>query len=81
MDETQRKSPKVCFSKDSYLIYGIRRDSRATKIAGESVARVSARSASDDLPSLVPIAATDRLFHWPLGPRPADHTGLSELGP
>lgn len=22
----------------------------------------------------------ERLFHWPLGPRPADHPGLSELG-
>lgn len=22
----------------------------------------------------------DRLFHWPLGPRPDDHPGLSELG-
>ncbi len=22
----------------------------------------------------------DRLFRWPLGPRPADHAGLSELG-
>ncbi|MGH7048302.1 MAG: DUF1348 family protein [Stellaceae bacterium] len=28
----------------------------------------------------VPIAETDRLFRWPLGPRPADHPGLSELG-
>jgi nuclear transport factor 2 (NTF2) superfamily protein len=28
----------------------------------------------------VPIAEKDRLFHWPLGPRPADHKGLSELG-
>lgn len=27
-----------------------------------------------------PIAAADRLFHWPLGPRPLDHPGLSELG-
>lgn len=26
------------------------------------------------------IAEADRLFHWPLGPRPADHRGLSELG-
>ena len=26
------------------------------------------------------IAEKDRLFHWPLGPRPADHKGLSELG-
>jgi nuclear transport factor 2 (NTF2) superfamily protein len=80
MDETQRKSPKVCFSEDSYLIYGIRRDSSVTKIGGESVARVFARSASDDLPSLVPTAVADRLLHWPLGPRPADHKGLSELG-
>ncbi len=28
----------------------------------------------------VPIAEQDRLFRWPLGPRPADHAGLSELG-
>ena len=28
----------------------------------------------------VPIAETDRLFRWPLGPRPADHPGLMELG-
>ena len=29
----------------------------------------------------VPIVATDRRFLWqPLGPRPADHPGLSELG-
>jgi len=28
----------------------------------------------------VPIKAADRLFHWPLGPRPADHKGLRELG-
>jgi uncharacterized protein len=26
------------------------------------------------------IAETERNFHWPLGPRPADHPGLSELG-
>jgi hypothetical protein len=26
------------------------------------------------------IAESDRLFHWPLGPRPADHPGLSDLG-
>lgn len=28
----------------------------------------------------VPIRAEDRLFHWPLGPRPLDHPGLSALG-
>ncbi len=28
----------------------------------------------------VPIRAEARLFHWPLGPRPADHPGLSDLG-
>ncbi len=28
----------------------------------------------------IPIAESDRLFHWPLGPRPADHPGLTELG-
>jgi nuclear transport factor 2 (NTF2) superfamily protein len=26
------------------------------------------------------IAEADRKFHWPLGPRPADHPGLTELG-
>ncbi|BBE70797.1 DUF1348 family protein [Oharaeibacter diazotrophicus] len=28
----------------------------------------------------VPILESERLFHWPLGPRPADHPGLDELG-
>ena len=28
----------------------------------------------------LPIADSDRLFHWPLGRRPDDHPGLSELG-
>jgi uncharacterized protein len=28
----------------------------------------------------LPIAEKDRLFHWPLGRRPDDHPGLSELG-
>ena len=28
----------------------------------------------------VAIAEADRLFRWPLGPRPADHPGLSDLG-
>jgi hypothetical protein len=27
-----------------------------------------------------PIAESERLFHWPLGPRPAEHPSLSELG-
>ena len=27
-----------------------------------------------------PIDEADRLFHWPLGRRPDDHAGLSELG-
>ena len=26
------------------------------------------------------IGAVDRLYHWPLGARPAEHAGLSELG-
>lgn len=26
------------------------------------------------------ISSSDRLFHWPLGRRPADHPGLSDLG-
>jgi nuclear transport factor 2 (NTF2) superfamily protein len=28
----------------------------------------------------LPIRAEDRLFHWPLGRRPDEHPGLSELG-
>ena len=28
----------------------------------------------------LPIAETDRKFHWPLGRRPEDHPGLGELG-
>jgi uncharacterized protein len=28
----------------------------------------------------LPIRAQDRLFHWPLGRRPDEHPGLSELG-
>lgn len=28
----------------------------------------------------LPIQEADRLFHWPLGPRPQTHPGLSELG-
>jgi nuclear transport factor 2 (NTF2) superfamily protein len=27
-----------------------------------------------------PIQESERKYHWPLGPRPADHAGLSELG-
>jgi uncharacterized protein len=28
----------------------------------------------------LPISETERKFFWPLGPRPEDHPGLSELG-
>ena len=28
----------------------------------------------------LPITEADRLFRWPLGPRPVDHPGLTELG-
>lgn len=28
----------------------------------------------------LPIRESERLFHWPLGPRPADHPGLDDLG-
>ena len=28
----------------------------------------------------LPISPAERLFHWPLGRRPDDHPGLSELG-
>lgn len=39
--------------------------------------RMAVRRASiNDLP----IAESDRLFHWPVGPRPDGHPGLSDLG-
>lgn len=28
----------------------------------------------------LPILASERKFHWPLGPRPEDHPGLTDLG-
>ncbi len=28
----------------------------------------------------LPISEAERLFHWPHGPRPADHPGMTELG-
>jgi len=28
----------------------------------------------------LPISESERKYHWPLGPRPADHPGLSDLG-
>jgi nuclear transport factor 2 (NTF2) superfamily protein len=28
----------------------------------------------------LPISEADRKYHWSLGPRPADHPGLSDLG-
>jgi nuclear transport factor 2 (NTF2) superfamily protein len=28
----------------------------------------------------LPIAANERKYHWPLGPRPGDHPSLSDLG-
>jgi len=28
----------------------------------------------------LPIAESDRKYHWPLGPRPDDHPSLSDLG-
>ena len=28
----------------------------------------------------LPIAESERKYHWPLGPRPDDHPGLSDLG-
>lgn len=28
----------------------------------------------------MPIADSERKYHWPQGPRPADHLGLSDLG-
>ena len=28
----------------------------------------------------LPIKPSERLYHWPLGPRPANHPGLTDLG-
>ncbi len=28
----------------------------------------------------LPIGESERKYHWPLGPRPADHPGLTDLG-
>lgn len=43
----------------------------------DSSGLMAARHASiNDLP----IAASERKFHWTPGPRPADHPGLSDLG-
>lgn len=45
--------------------------------AFDDTGRMRTRHASiNDLP----IAAKDRLFHWPSGRRPDDHPGLSDLG-
>ena len=45
--------------------------------SGPEAGRMRRRIASiNDLP----IAESERLFHWPAGPRPQDHPGLSELG-
>lgn len=42
---------------------------------GEGLMRRREASIND-----LPIGEADRLFRWPLGPRPADHPGLTELG-
>lgn len=42
---------------------------------GEGLMRFRYASIND-----LPITASERLFHWPLGPRPADHPELSALG-
>ena len=41
---------------------------------------IEARMATHYVAHDLPINATDRKFHWPLGRRPDDHPGLSELG-
>jgi nuclear transport factor 2 (NTF2) superfamily protein len=42
---------------------------------GEGLMRRREASIND-----VPIQESDRRFHWPQGPRPDDHPGLTELG-
>jgi uncharacterized protein len=45
------------------------------EFAAEGLTRRREASTND-----VPIREAERLFHWPLGPRPASQPGLSELG-
>jgi nuclear transport factor 2 (NTF2) superfamily protein len=42
---------------------------------GDGLMRVRHASIND-----LPIEESDRKYHWPLGRRPDDHPGLSELG-
>jgi uncharacterized protein len=42
---------------------------------GEGLMRRREASIND-----VPIRESERRYHWPLGPRPEDHPGLTELG-
>ncbi len=46
---------------------------------GSSTPRASWKSALASI-NEHPIAEAERKFHWPLGRRPDDHAGLSELG-
>jgi nuclear transport factor 2 (NTF2) superfamily protein len=45
------------------------------EFAGDGLMQTRFASIND-----LPIRAADRKFHWPLGRRPDDHPGLSELG-
>jgi len=45
------------------------------EFSDEGLMRVRIASIND-----LPIRETDRKYRWPLGPRPADHPGLSDLG-
>jgi hypothetical protein len=47
MNETRVKSPKVCFSADSYLVYGIRRDSRCHFLCTSGSAQISGRTVTE----------------------------------
>lgn len=42
-------------------------------------ARVALAYATDSINDL-PIASSDRKFHWPSGRRPDDHPGLGDMG-
>jgi nuclear transport factor 2 (NTF2) superfamily protein len=45
------------------------------EFAGDGLMRLRLASIND-----LPIAESERLYRWPLGRRPDDHAGLSELG-
>ena len=68
------------------LIEGEDRGVRCSILRADSLRSVLHDAVAPSLPAEynarvndLPIAETARKFHWPLGPRPKDHPGLSDL--